>query len=774
MTEQAEPSKPNRKVSKEFAAAQAELMEEDNIFAMMKEQLPSMMGMVFMFILTIAISLFIRPWYDVAGLQAFGTSGATQVRYIALELLMIFVFTAGILLLAKYKKEWVIKYGIMGVLGIALMYTTVPLAHMLVLDLEVEPFVYEIDTESEESYLSHHGMNTHITNQLLGDSGNWSDLVSVYHGEEILNGTPAWNMTHERLPLADSAALRTVVSDEYYSFTNQGHIWYVDAETGELQDSYDCHKYVQDPNENSTNLEFLSTLQSACSLAFYADDAMYAINENNVLVRFNVFDEAPGELFYQAGWNLPTNLQTHYGVEYAELIDDDKVLIVTSNMAVVVELEQTSSAFDPMAPDNRANASILFEIEATSNFTSADYGHSPWSANLINESEDDEGFLILGEENGDVLGFERINDGMWEGLKVDSFIPQTKMNLEGYADSIQSVRITDLDESGYTDLLITTDKSADWLHTQVLKNRVSFPVSENLETAWFSQSENSSHFHAIYDNGSDFYEHGVLTMDSGEVTLEMMTLEGLQLEDGPLIFGLLVAILLMILLYVHSEWYVVNTVGVLVGSGVIVMLGVTFVPTLIILFMIAAAIYDAWAVYSSKHMLELADTMIGLRLPILLVAPQEKGYSFIDDTVSMKDKPVTQNITQNITYNIQDSAVAGDINTNINVESPQLQSTPNAPKKKSKDAMFMGLGDVIFPGMLVLSAAQYLEGPDGFLVAMTTLLGGLVGYFALMTYVARGRAQAGLPLLNGGAILGYIIGGLLLIGPAIFQFGITL
>lgn len=740
MTEQVEPSTPDRKVSKGFAAVQAELEAEDNIFAMMKEQLPSMMGMVFMFILTIAISLFIRPWYDIAGLQAFGASGATQVRYIALELFMIFVFTAGILLLAKYKKEWIIKYGIMGVLAIALMYTTVPLAHMLVLDLEVEPFAYESNTESDESYLSHHRMNTHITNELIGAPGMWNDSISVYHGEGILNGTPAWNMAHERLPFADSAILRTVVSDEYYSFTNQGYIWYVDAETGEIQNSYDCHKYVEDVETNISHLDFLSTLEGACSLAFYADDAMYVVNENNVLVRFNVFEEEPGLLAYQAGWNLPVELKTHDGVEYAELIDEDKVLIVTSNMAVVVELEQTSPAFDPEAPDNNhANASILFEINATSNFTSADYGHSPWSENLINESEDDEGFLILGEENGDVLGFE------WESTEL-TFVPQTKMKLEGYANSIQSVRITDLDESGFTDLLITTGESADWLHTQLLKNKISFPVEDSLETAWFSQSENSSQFHAIYDNGSKYYEHGILTMDSGEITVDMIALEGLQLADGPLLFGLLVAIILMILLYVHSEWYVVNTVGVLVGSGVIVMLGVTFVPTLIILFMVAAAIYDAWAVYRSKHMLDLADTMIGLRLPILLVAPQEKGYSFIDETVSMKDK---------------------------NAESPQ-QPSSSAPKKKSKDAMFMGLGDVIFPGMLVLSAAQYLDGPNGFLVAMTTLLGGLIGYFALMTYVARGRAQAGLPLLNGGAILGYVIGGLLLIGPAIFKFGITL
>ena len=58
---------------------------------------------------------------------------------------------------------------------------------------------------------------------------------------------------------------------------------------------------------------------------------------------------------------------------------------------------------------------------------------------------------------------------------------------------------------------------------------------------------------------------------------------------------------------------------------------------------------------------------------------------------------------------------------------------------------------------------------------MATLIGGLIGYFALMTYVARGRAQAGLPLLNGGAILGYLVGGLVTgVGLAIFDFGLTL
>jgi presenilin-like A22 family membrane protease len=321
-------------------------------------------------------------------------------------------------------------------------------------------------------------------------------------------------------------------------------------------------------------------------------------------------------------------------------------------------------------------------------------------------------------------------------------------------------------------MLITTGDTAHWLHGEALINRISFPVDDGFTTGYFVDDSNtSSQFIALYDDGGTTAKHG-------EVTGEMMTLSGLQLYDGPFLVGLIVAIALMILLYVHSEWYVVNTVGVLVGSGVIVMLGVAFVPSLIIIFMIVAAIYDAWAVYKSKHMLALADTMIGLRLPILLVAPQSKGYSFKEGQTSISDKGgemPTQNITQNITYNIQDSAISGEINANLNVESPQRQSTPNAPKKSKKggEAMFMGLGDVIFPGMLVLSCAQWLDESAAIPVAMGALVGGLCGYAALMYFVAQGKAQAGLPLLNGGAILGYLITGLFFIGTSLLDFGIS-
>ena len=234
----------------------------------------------------------------------------------------------------------------------------------------------------------------------------------------------------------------------------------------------------------------------------------------------------------------------------------------------------------------------------------------------------------------------------------------------------------------------------------------------------------------------------------------------LGLNSGPTLFSLIclgTAGSMMYTLHRYPEWYVVNTVGVLVGSGVIVMLGIAFVPVLIILFMVLAAIYDHWAVNGSKHMLELADTMIDLKLPVLLVAPKDTSYTFLKQDGDIRE------------------------GTEPRPQAPPEGAEMGMTKPKQRDALFMGLGDVIFPGMLVISSITFLPeiGPVVFdfwgdpskpvhlgpmLVGMGTLFGGLLGYAALMTQVARGKPQAGLPLLNGGSILGYLVSGAIAIG----------
>ena len=256
-------------------------------------------------------------------------------------------------------------------------------------------------------------------------------------------------------------------------------------------------------------------------------------------------------------------------------------------------------------------------------------------------------------------------------------------------------------------------------------------------------------------------------------TLIILYLAGLATPASVGLSALVITIAGMVALHRYPEWYVVNSVGVMVGAGVIVMIGISFVPTLVIIFMLLAAIYDYWAVHKSKHMLELADTMIGLKLPVLLVSPKEKGYSFLDQEGDiMRDSINAGEMTP------PPPGYDGVMEAEMVDEAERLR-----PKKKSRDALFMGLGDVIFPGMLVISALSFLPewGPEVWnafghihlaqlVVGVGTLIGGLVGYVALMYFVAQGKPQPGLPLLNGGAILGYLVSGIYAydIGP-LFQ-----
>ena len=144
-----------------------------------RRQLPSMIGMAGMFVATIFLAMFIRPWYDKAGLQAFGEAGASQLRYNGLERNMIFIFTAAILMLAKYKKEWIIKYGIMGILFIALLYSSVPLAHQIMVDDSVTPFEYQSSNETEATYLTEIGMDQYLDSTRSNQSGALMNTIRL-------------------------------------------------------------------------------------------------------------------------------------------------------------------------------------------------------------------------------------------------------------------------------------------------------------------------------------------------------------------------------------------------------------------------------------------------------------------------------------------------------------------------------------------------------------------------------------------------------------------
>jgi presenilin-like A22 family membrane protease len=161
------------------------------------------------------------------------------------------------------------------------------------------------------------------------------------------------------------------------------------------------------------------------------------------------------------------------------------------------------------------------------------------------------------------------------------------------------------------------------------------------------------------------------------------------------------------------------------------MLGISLNILLVIILLAALAIYDAIAVYKTKHMIDIADTIITLKLPIVFVMPRIRKYSLIKETKSLKEK---------------------------------------LREGEAREAFFMGLGDIVMPGILVVSTFYNLPN-NGLLVALSVIAGTLIGFAALMTLVFKGKPQAGLPFLCSGAILGYVVSSYLLFGELV---GMTL
>ncbi|MCK5644705.1 MAG: hypothetical protein KAJ19_28155, partial [Gammaproteobacteria bacterium] len=98
----------------------------------------------------------------------------------------------------------------------------------------------------------------------------------------------------------------------------------------------------------------------------------------------------------------------------------------------------------------------------------------------------------------------------------------------------------------------------------------------------------------------------------------------------PDIIGAVLGLGLMALIHYHPEWYVLDAAGLAMAMGVCAILGISFSIGPVLIMLIALAVYDAIAVYRTGHMVDLADSMVALRLPILLIIPKSRDYSYLE------------------------------------------------------------------------------------------------------------------------------------------------
>ncbi|RZV08276.1 presenilin-like A22 family membrane protease [Natrinema hispanicum] len=218
--------------------------------------------------------------------------------------------------------------------------------------------------------------------------------------------------------------------------------------------------------------------------------------------------------------------------------------------------------------------------------------------------------------------------------------------------------------------------------------------------------------------------------------------------------AIVVALAVGAALLLYPEWYVIDTTGVVMGAGAAALFGISFglLPALLLLAVLA--VYDAISVYGTEHMLDLAEGVMDLKIPVVLVVPMTLSYSYLadgstDDVLEDDRETDTSAADGGIDPDTDDRSAADDAGA------------------LDRDALFIGLGDAVIPSILVASAAYFLEAGTISvplialnLPALGALVGTIAGLLVLMYMVLKGRPHAGLPLLNGGAIGGYLLGAL--------------
>jgi presenilin-like A22 family membrane protease len=190
--------------------------------------------------------------------------------------------------------------------------------------------------------------------------------------------------------------------------------------------------------------------------------------------------------------------------------------------------------------------------------------------------------------------------------------------------------------------------------------------------------------------------------------------------DAAIVVMLILSVLATVALYAYPEWYVIDILGIFIGAGVASIFGVSLNIWPVIVLLVILAVYDAISVYKTRHMITLAEGVIDLKSPILFVIPKRRSYSFIREGVGKLDE-------------------GGE-----------------------RSAFIMGMGDLIMPSILVVSANVFSKSDRLFgainLPALGAIIGSLVGLVVLLYFVTSGRPQAGLPPLNGGTIIGFLVG----------------
>jgi presenilin-like A22 family membrane protease len=177
-------------------------------------------------------------------------------------------------------------------------------------------------------------------------------------------------------------------------------------------------------------------------------------------------------------------------------------------------------------------------------------------------------------------------------------------------------------------------------------------------------------------------------------------------------------------------WIAWNMIGVSVAVIAAVIGGSTLAPGLIIGLMVLFLAYDKIAVDWTNIMGDLVQFSQNARIPNVLIIP---------------------------------STVRFDLDS--------LREYVNGGEKPDNIGMVIGVGDFMFPTLLSVSAATAVESVTS-PVVLLTILGTMVAALVLRDAKTRAETLPALPWLNTGAIIGFLVGSLVVSESLIVLLGL--
>jgi presenilin-like A22 family membrane protease len=230
-------------------------------------------------------------------------------------------------------------------------------------------------------------------------------------------------------------------------------------------------------------------------------------------------------------------------------------------------------------------------------------------------------------------------------------------------------------------------------------------------------------------------------------------------------------------LILFPEWYVIDFVGILETSAIVVYLGSEFSIYPVLAILAFTAVEDYIAVYKTKHMQVMVSGMDIIRhSDAKAVTDQVEHHPneyHLKEHNPKEKHPTEHNPNDNLLteYHPNDNHLTEHnpkekhLSFLKSIRIPLSFIIPNQLTYSVFDvqvnhdgtgkAIYIGFGDLTFPTLLVVSAKIFMNVHYAVAGAM---IGTLVGVIGLMHLTSRRRMHAGLPFLNTGAIIGFLIG----------------